>query len=375
MPSPILIGTYPPTQCGIATFTSRLRAAIDAPGSGWRSDVIRVVDADDRPTTAGEVIASWWPGDPASLVAAVRATDHHDAVVIQHEYGIYGADDGAAVVELACRVRPPIVSVLHTVVPRPTRGQRRVIEALAGRSSAVVVLSASAREQLLAIHLIDPDRVALIPHGAAANFEGTIVSTLPRPLVLTWGLLGAGKGIEHVIEAIAVLARTGRRDHYLVVGRTHPKTEAREGDRYRDALRQLARRLGVEDLVHFDGGYHDLAALNAIVRTADVVVLPYDSTDQVTSGVLVEALASGTPVIATSFPHAREMLASGAGIVVPHRDPVALASALTEVLHRPGAIAPMRTAARDAAAPLLWPEVGASFRALLDGVIRRPVAA
>jgi glycosyltransferase involved in cell wall biosynthesis len=375
MPSVVLVGTYPPTACGIATFTQRLRSAIEANELGWRADVLRVRDGDDAPADAGHVVATWCPGDEASLDAAIAAIEPYDAVVVQHEYGIYGECDGRAVLDLVAGVDGPVVTVLHTVVTEPTRGQRQVLEALMARSDLVVVLSAAARERLLDLHEIDPERVALVPHGAAANFDGPLVRALPHPLALTWGLLGQGKGVEHGIRAIAQLARTGHRIHYLVVGRTHPKTHAFEGERYRDGLLTLSHQLGIDDLVHFDDGYHDLSALEAIIRTADVVVLPYDSVDQVTSGVLVEALASGKPVIATAFPHACEMLRRGAGVVVPHRDPGALASALQKVLGGAGERAAMGTAARRAAQPLLWPEVGATFRTLLTRVIERSVAA
>ncbi len=141
-----------------------------------------------------------------------------------------------------------------------------------------------------------------------------------RPTILTWGLLGPGKGIEWAIDALAELVDLDPTPRYLVMGETHPRVVNREGEAYRSALQARAASRGIGHLVEFDARYLDLAALGRVVQEADVVLLPYDSREQVTSGVLVEALAAGKPVIATGFPHAVELLGGGAGLIVPHGD-------------------------------------------------------
>ena len=143
-------------------------------------------------------------------------------------------------------------------------------------------------------------------------------------MILTWGLLGPGKGIERVIDAMASLKDLPGQPRYLIAGRTHPKVLAAEGEAYREALVEQARRLGVAASVSFDPVYRSPADVIALVQSAAVVVLPYDSKDQVTSGVLVDSVASGRPIVATAFPHAVEMLGSGAGTVVDHDDPDAM---------------------------------------------------
>ncbi len=153
---------------------------------------------------------------------------------------------------------------------------------------------------------------------------------------MTWGLIGPGKGIERVIDAMAVPAPTSGAPRYLVAGQTHPRVLAADGEAYRNARIEQALRNGVGDSVFFDAAYRDVASLTSLIQSCTVVVLPYDSTDQVTSGVLVDAIAAGRPVVATAFPHAVELLASGAGIVVDRDDPEALVSALRRVLVEPG---------------------------------------
>ena len=363
-----MVGTYPPTACGLATFTSNLSAAIAAPESGWRVMIVRVVD---RPEVEEheEVVAQWVANNRASLARAVAVINSCDAVVLQHEFGLFGGVDGESVIDLADSVRVPLVTVLHTVPLDPSLHQRSILEELLAVSSSVVVMSEAARQRLLALYDADPSNVAVIAHGAAANFVGTVRGNLARPTILSWGLLGPGKGIEHAINAIALLGQHSPAPTYVIAGLTHPKVHASEGERYRDRLRDQSRALGVAGRVHFEGHYQDWASLRELIRSADVVLLPYDTRDQVSSGVLVEALASAKPVVATRFPHAVELLARGAGLLVPQGDSQAMANALERILYDPGLAARMSETARDEASVLLWPAVGATYRALIAEIL------
>jgi glycosyltransferase involved in cell wall biosynthesis len=181
--------------------------------------------------------------------------------------------------------------------------------------------------------------------------------------LLTWGLLGPGKGIERVVDAMGSLRESGVRARYLVAGQTHPKVLATDGEIYRNARIEQAWRNGVAASVVFDASYRDVPSLTALIQSSAAVVLPYDSRDQATSGVLVDAIAAGRPVVATAFPHAVELLASGAGIVVDHDDPDALAVALRRVLTEPNLAARMAAEASRLAPSMGWPVVA---RAYLD---------
>ena len=182
-----------------------------------------------------------------------------------------------------------------------------------------------------------------------------------RPVILTWGLLGAGKGIEWAISAMSGLADLAPQPIYRVVGQTHPRVVEREGEAYREGLVAQVAALGLSDLVAFDNRYLDGPSLRAIVGSADVVLLPYDSRDQVTSGVLVEAVVAGKPVVSTRFPHAIEVLAGGAGLLVPQRDPDAIGSALRRILTQPALAGSMADTARALAPGLLWSAVAGEY--------------
>jgi glycosyltransferase involved in cell wall biosynthesis len=330
---------------------------------------------EEEPERSAEVAAHWLTGDRSSLTCALRVLDSFDAVLLQHEYGLFGGKDGEDVLDLIEGLQSPLVAVVHTALLAPSPHQRYVLERAIEGAAVVVVQSEAARQRVLAVHGEVPERVVVIPHGAAANFEGPVCRDMDRPAVLTWGLLSPGKGIEHGIDAVSRLGHHRHPPTYVVAGQTHPKVYAAQGEEYRETLRSRARSRGVADRVHLDNGYRDWDTLRTLVRSVDVVLLPYESRDQVSSGVLVEAVASGKPIVATRFPHAEELLADGAGLLVDHGDVDAMAEALRRVLYEPGVAEEMAAAARRAAEPLLWPVVGVAYRALIDQAVEAQAVA
>jgi len=362
-PSFGILSTYPPTQCALARFSAALAHGLTTYGA----DVSVVQVSDGSPSLSTRVIGELVNGSPASVAACAELLNQSDIAVIQHQYGVYGGVDGDEVVGIIEGLRIPSIVIAHTVLKSPTRQQRSVFEAIAARADQVIVMSEAARERLLDGCDIDRRKVATIPHGAIVPTKGCVRGG--RPTLLTWGLLGPGKGIERVIDAMASLRDVAGRPRYLIAGPTHPKVLAADGEAYRDALIEQARRSGVADSVCFDERYHNVATLTALVQSAAVVVLPYDTTDQVISGVLVDAVASGRPVVATAFPHAVELLASGAGIVVAHDDPDALVSALRRVLTQPRLAGAMAAEGRRMAPEMTWQVVAGAYLALARRVL------
>lgn len=350
-----ILSTYPSTQCGIATFCEALAAQLVADGA--EVGVVRLVDAPEP--LHPPVVHQWHPGGDPAAVAAVL--DTYDVVVVQHEYGIFGGPDGQDVLEVVTRLTVPVITVTHTVLSDPTLNQRRVLARLIDHSDAVVTMTRTAQDRLVAGWRVDPRRVSVIPHGAVDNRSAARRQDGRRPVVLTWGLLSEGKGIEWALLALAELRDRVELPLYRVVGETHPRVRERDGEAYRERLVALTRDLGLTESVEFDARYLSGPELREVVRHADVVLLPYDSADQVTSGVLTEAVAAGKPVLSTRFPHAVELLAGGAGVLVPQRDPSALAGALEHVLTGRGVAARMAATSRAAASSLLWPAVSRRY--------------
>ncbi len=364
-----LLSTFPPRKCGIATFAAALQAELTRAG-----DSVTVVAIDDgREATerrgARYELAN---GIATSVRETARVLSQGDVALVQHEFGIYGGVDGDEVLSVLRSLTVPAVLTLHTVPALPSAHQRTVLEAACDVAARVVVMTGSSRDRLVSVYDIDAAKVVVIPHGAAGP-SGSAASSGDRQLsgrlhLLTWGLLGPGKGIEHVITALSLLTDLRPRIKYTVAGATHPNVFARDGDRYRQSLIRSAWASGVAASVHFDDTYRDLADLLPLVASASVVVLPYDSRDQATSGVLVDAIAAGRPVIATAFPHAVEALSTGAGIIVPHEDPIALAAAIRAVVADPELIAVMSAQARAISPTLSWSVVGGQYRDVCEAL-------
>ncbi len=368
-----LLGTYPPTQCGLATFSAALFAHLGGPGD--HVGVVRVLD-EPAPCDAPEVVHDLVNGSVPSAAAAVDVLNGFDVAIVQHEYGIYGGPDGQDLIPLLDALRVPSIVVLHTVLAQPTTQQRVILDDIIDTASAVVTMTQTARARLLDIYRTSPAKVFVIPHGSADNrVAATPRGRNSRPMALTWGLLGPGKGIEHAIDAVALLRDRGLQVAYTVAGQTHPRVRARDGEAYRCLLEARARAQGVEDLVRFDARFLPPDVLRDLIGAADVVLLPYDSLEQVTSGVLIEGVTAGKPVVSTSFPHAVELLTGGAGLLVERRDPAGIASALNRVFTERGLSARMSRHSADLAPQLLWPAVASSYRELASALTQTREAA
>ena len=361
-----ILSTFPPTSCGIATFSAALAAGLI--GDGASVNVVRCEPAPNIEDVL--VVGSLDDSTDVGHRRAIDALNLNDLVIVQHEYGLYGGADGEFVIDVIASITAPVVVVAHTVLTAPTTNQRRVLVEVCHHADAIVVMTETARQRLLNGFDVERSKVHLIPHGAATPLAAPSVSQRRHgapPLLLTWGLLGPGKGIEWAIDAMAELRDVHPRPEYVIAGATHPKVRERHGESYREMLVERAASSPVDIL--FDDAYRDLMSLTQLIQSADLVVLPYDSRDQVTSGVLVDAVAAGRPVVSTAFPHAVELLASGAGIVVPQRDPVALGRAIRSVLTDPALAASMEAEARRLAPDLAWPAVARRYGELADVVV------
>ena len=369
------VSTYQPTNCGIATFTASLMNSMNAIDS-YSAKVIRLLDAPkplDPP--APLVIASIVSGDRSSISRAASTLNSLDIAVIQHEFGIYGGPDGEEVLTLVNQLRVPTIVVLHTVLSAPSPHQRAIIQALCERAAAVVVMSKIARHRLITDPMIDPSKILLIHHGSRRIISHVLRNEIVRPVILTWGLISPGKGIEWVIAAMEQLQDIHPAPIYIVAGRTHPKVLESQGEIYRESLENLVDELSLRNSVELRSTFLNNDALDNLLATASIVVLPYDNSEQVTSGVLVEAVSAGRPIVATRFPHAVELLEGEVGILVPHRDPNALAEALRKILMDSNLAEEMSRRTRVIAREIQWPVVAREYANLASSLMLARVSA
>ena len=367
------LSTFPPTRCGLATFSLALAQHLHDPAAGERCGIVHVVDR-VRPTARQDPRVQLVSGRPLTAVRAVDALNRCDVAIVQHDFDVYGGPDGEEILPELEAVRRPIIVILHTVPADPAPHRRLVLQRVIDTAAAVVVLCQADAVRLVGEYGVAAIRISLIPRGAAAvtpaRAERRPAAPQP-PTILTWGLLGPGKGIEWAVAALGLMRDMNPMPRYLVCGQTHPRVAVREADVYRESLRRAADASGVADLVDFDSTYRTPGALASLIRRADVVLLPYDARDRATSAVLTEAVAARRPVVATAFSQAYDLLGDGAGLVVPHRDPAALSRALRRILTEPGLADTMRTKSGQLAPLLAWPGIAAGYRTLARTVLDR----
>lgn len=359
-PAVLFVSTYPPTRCGLANFSKSLLDATAAlRGSRAGLGVAAVGDPDlDH---ASEVVSHFQP--EASMRMPRRLASAFDVGLIQHEFGIYGEDDGIGVLDLVASFNIPVITVLHTVLAQPSKRQKYIIENLAEHSAGLVVMSKAARRRLHDHYDVDGCPVEMIPHGAVVSHPAVSAKRLP-PMILSWGLLGPGKGLESGIRAMRRLRHLQPAPIYVIAGQTHPNVLKSQGETYRLGLMQLAKDLGVSDMVRFVNRYLTADDLAQLRSEASVALLPYENREQVTSGALVEALGAGVPVVATRFPHAVELLENGAGALVEQGDSNAMAQALERLLIDPVQRAEAVSAIEELKPHLSWQGVGAAYHRL-----------
>ncbi|HEY0531743.1 MAG TPA: glycosyltransferase [Actinoplanes sp.] len=369
------LSTHPPTRCGLATFNSALAAHLGK--AGMPGGIVRVAGTGDDLAAAPGVVHTWTATTPAGWRDSAEVLNTFDVAVVQHEYGIYPGADGGEVLSVLRRLTVPSLVVLHTVLTHPTSRQKSLLEQIVAVAGAVVTITRAAHDRLLDGYAVDPAKVFVIPHGAS-GYAGPPARRHPQPHLLTWGLLGPGKGIEWALRGVARLEKLKpAAPLYTVAGRTHPKIVELHGEAYRASLHRLGATLGIAHRVHYESAYLDDAALGELVRSADVVILPYDSTEQVTSGVLVEAVAARIPVVATAFPHAVELLTDGPGLLVPHKNPAAIAAAVRKILTKPALAAALRDRGGHGEPIPGWPAVARRYHDLATTLLAaqdRPAA-
>ena len=365
------VSTYLPRRCGIATFTSDLHAAT-------RNSEIAVL----HPTGPalpypGEVHHRIRKDERADYLHTAKALNRCvDVVSIQHEYGIWGGEDGEHVLDFVRALRIPSVVTLHTVLPEPTPHQRSVLADLVASVEKSVVMSRSAADLLIRRYDVDARRLQVIPHGVpnvALVESATVKPSLGiagRDVILSFGLLGPGKGYEHAIEALPAVAAANPDVLYVIVGATHPDLISSEGEAYRQSLIDRIARLGMERHVRFVDRFVGRAELAQWLKAADVFVTPYPNLGQIVSGTLSYAMGAGRAVVSTPYTYAKELLADGRGLLVAPGSPSALADGLRSVLGDPGLRAAIGRRAHAFTRRMIWPAVGMEYADLFAGLAR-----
>ncbi len=378
------LSTYPPRECGLATFTSDLSSAISTLGVFGRPTIIAVHQPDlVRGSYAKDMQFLIMQEDRETYIRAAEFVNASDIslVSIQHEFGIFGTasekgiGDGTYILDFLRHVRKPVVTTLHTVLRYPNDAQRRALYEVAERSARVVFMARNARVVLESVYGISREKTAFIHHGAPdVPFHGSeyfkrALGLGGREILMTFGLLSPGKGIHDVLEALRTVALRHPEVIYLIVGATHPVVRRESGERYRKELQRLVRRYGLTENVRFVNQYLTLNQLSLFLRATNIYIAPQLDPEQYVSGTLAYAAAFGKAIVATKFRYAQYLLRRGQGLLVPFKSPGGIAEALTTLLSSPQTKRDVEEAVYIFSRAMTWPNVASRYANLFRRVI------
>ncbi len=377
------LGTYPPRRCGIATFTRELCEAVTGARSGVSARVLATTDAGGPYDYVEPVRFEIRQGVRQDYSRAADQINYSDVqlVCIQHEFGIYGGDDGTHFLAFLSQLRKPAVTTLHTVQRAPSDSQRSIVREMAEYCDRLVVMSRVASDLLVESHGLSRSQVQVIPHGIPDMLRGdqeqfkTRFGVAGRRMMLTFGLLSPNKGIETVLRALPQLIESFPDLVYFVVGVTHPNVKRESGEEYRVSLEDEADKLGVVDHVVFRDQFVSAEELTDFLRATDVYITPYLHEEQSTSGTLSYAMGAGAAIVSTPYLHAQEFLADGRGQIFDFGDSEALADAVEALFSDAGALRKVRDAAWQFTRSMTWPRVGEAYLDLADRVLANTLVA
>lgn len=369
-----LIGNYLPRRCGIATFTTDIHQAFQSRFPGVQMDVWAMNDGAADYVYPAAVTGTIEQDDPMAyrLAAAEISASGADMVWIQHEFGIFGGEAGGYILKLIERLAMPVAITLHTVLSDPLPAQRRVMEALAERCNTLIVMAEAAKQILIETHSCDPAKISVIAHGIP---DRPFAATAPmkaqfgwkdRKVILTFGLLSPGKGIETMIAAMPQVVSRFPDALYVILGATHPHCVAHEGESYREKLQAMADDLGIAAHVDWIDGFCETEDLLDYLSAADIYVTPYLNPAQVTSGTLAYAVGLGKPVVSTPYVHAAELLGGGHGRLVDFGDSTGFAAAIIELLEDEVGLMDLRKCTYALGREMIWPRLAEAAMARFE---------
>lgn len=363
------IGNYLPRQCGIATFTTDLCEAIATEANATTCIALPVNDLEAGYPYPSRVRFELTEKEIDSYRRAADFLNLNsvDLVCLQHEYGIFGGKAGSHILALLRELRMPVVTTLHTILRNPDADQRRVLSEVAALSDRLVVMSERGAEFLQEVYGVLPEKIDRIPHGIPdvpfvdPSFHKDLFGVEGKIVLLSFGLLSANKGIEHVIAALPAILAEHPNVVYIILGATHPHVKRHDGETYRLSLQWLAQEKGVEGQVIFCNRFVSLEELLEFISATDIYITPYLNEAQITSGTLAYTVGAGKAVVSTPYWYAEEVLAGGRGVLVPFHDPAALARQVIELLDNEAARHAMRKRAYLFGREMIWSQVARRY--------------
>lgn len=371
------LSTYPPRECGLATFTQDLVRELDKIGHLSKPKVVAV--SNDDYSYSDRVTMELSQHDRESYINTANAINDSniELLVIEHEYGIFGGESGEYILDLIDSLQIPFVTTLHTVLPEPSQKQKEILRQLGEKSTKVITMAKNTKPILESVYDIEPSKIEVIHHGVPYRVLESRDKLKEkhglsgRSVVSTFGLLSPGKGLEYGIKAIAEVAKEHKDIVYMILGQTHPCVKKESGEAYREKLIELVDRLGINEHVWFVDKYLTKDEIINYLQMSDIYMTPYLGKDQAVSGTLAYAVGYGRVIVSTPYSYAKEMLSEGRGLLAEFNDAQSLAEHIKYVLENPEAKKEMEDKTLSVGRTMMWENVAQSyaklFRKILEG--------
>jgi len=373
------MATYPPRECGIATFTKDLMTAMDKKFSPFIKSKILVINnnSDNNYENIEDVLFDIADNDISAYIKAAKRVNEIDAIKlinIQHEFGIFGGEYGNYLIKFLEIVKKPVVISFHTVIPNPEDKLKKIVRELAKKSSYLVVMTNKGIDILRKDYDIKRE-IFLIPHGTpTVSFdesikEKTVMGIDDKIVLSNFGLISSGKGYEYVIESLTEVVKKYPNILYLIIGETHPVVRKKEGEKYRNFLKEKVKEFDLEKNVKFYNRYLTLEEIVKFLLATDIYISSNLNPNQIVSGTLAYAIACGKAIISTPFIYAKDIITPERGLLVKFRDPNSYTNALIKILSNPLLKEEMERNNYSFSRCMIWPNVAISYYNIFKRVI------
>ena len=376
----VYIGTYPPRQCGIGTFTRNKFLAMIKQGNSHDEQlegiIVAVNDNENNYDYPEEVSFTIQQDQQSDYIEAAKFINWcgADICILEHEFGIFGGQSGIYILPLLHRLDIPVIAVFHTVLKMPSYNEKVILNKIAGMAAKTVVMNQQAVELLINAYGVAKEQITTIEHGVPdLQFDQRLCKKEfkleNKKVLLTFGLISRNKGIETVIKALPSVVAKRPDVIYIVLGKTHPSVLKHSGEEYRIYLLRMIRQLQLEQHVFFMNEFVNEKKLFKYLCAADIYITPYLNEAQITSGTLAYAVGAGCAVISTPYWHASELLSEGRGRLFNFKDSEKLSSILLDLLDNPDTMNAMRQKAKDYGRQTTWPVIGEKYITLAQRIL------
>jgi len=370
------LSTYPPRECGLATFTQDLINALDKLNVPIKTSVISV-NNNIQYSYDDKVVMQIEQNEEQDYSRAAEFINNSDVdiLVLEHEYGIFGGEYGKYIIKLFDKIKKPVVSTLHTILPSPLKEQKEILQTIGQKSSKIVAMAGNTESLLENVYNIDKTKIEIIHHGVPA------IKVKPREelkkefgfedkfVISTFGLISPGKGLEYGIKAVSKVVQKHKNVIYLILGQTHPCIIKEQGEEYRRKLENLVNELNINDNIKFVNKYLDKEEIITYLQMSDAYMTPYLGKDQAVSGTLAYAVGYGRVVVSTPYSYAKEMLSEGRGMLAEFNDENSLAECLNFIIENPEKRIEMEQKTKELGITMMWDNVASRYYELFKTII------